>query len=241
MKIVLSPSKTKTLHGVAGEGLFHEAMTHRIVEHVKGLSKEELGKALKIKEATLDEVYDFFQHYDRMPEGAAGYSYSGLAFKSLDWAGLDERGKAFGQQHLRILSALYGLVAPHSAIKDYRLDLVDGILKKEKTNLYAWWEEPVNEALAEEDWILNLASKEYSKLIHHPRMVTVEFLEEKQGVWKQLSTSSKQMRGRFAHYVMAHGIESINELPLVVGDFHLEGTLPKKVTECITLEYKKRG
>ena len=238
MKLILSPSKTKDIKDTPSAPQFAPHMTEQIVEHMQGMSKEALGKTLKIKDIVLDEVYAFYQNYDKEVEGMAALSYDGLSFKNFNYEGLSSEGKAFANSHIWIGSALYGLVAPNSGIKGYRLDLIDPVLKEEQTNLYTWWQPLVDAAVAEEDWILNLASKEYSKWINHPKIVTIEFLEHRQGVWKQLSTSSKQMRGSLAHYICEHQITELSQLPKELKGFVLD-PLPKIIDGSITIAYRK--
>lgn len=239
MKVIISPSKTKDIKGTPSAPQFAPYMTEQIVKHMQGLSKEVLGKALKIKGTVLDEVYAFYQNYDKEVEGMAALSYDGLSFKNFDYDGLSEEGKIFANTHVWIGSALYGLVAPNSGIKGYRLDLIDPVLKEKKTNLYEWWQPLVDAAVAEEDWILNLASKEYSKWINHSKMVTIEFLEHRNGVWKQLSTSSKQMRGSLAHYICDHQITELSELPTELKGFVLD-PLPENMDISFTIAYRKQ-
>ena len=238
MKLIISPSKTKDIKGTSSAPQFAPHMTEQIVEHMQGMSKEALGKTLKIKDIVLDEVYAFYQNYDKEVEGMAALSYDGLSFKNFNYEGLSSEGKAFANSHIWIGSALYGLVAPNSGIKGYRLDLIDPVLKEEQTNLYTWWQPLVDAAVAEEDWILNLASKEYSKWINHPKMVTLEFLEHRNGVWKQLSTSSKQMRGSLAHYICEHQVTELSQLPKELKGFVLD-TLPTAIDGAITIAYRK--
>ena len=239
MKIIISPSKTKDIKGTSSAPQFAPHMTEQIVEHMQGMSKEALGKALKIKDTVLDEVYAFYQNYDKEVEGMAALSYDGLSFKNFNYGGLSSEGKAFANTHIWIGSALYGLVAPNSGIKGYRLDLIDPVLKEEKTNLYNWWQSLVDAAVAEEDWILNLASKEYSKWINHPKMVTVEFLEHGNGVWKQLSTSSKQMRGSLAHYICEQQVTELLQLPKELKGFVLD-PLPEDMDASFIIAYRKQ-
>ena len=238
MKLIISPSKTKDIKGTPSAPKFALHMTEQIVEHMQGMSKEALGKALKIKDTVLDEVYAFYQNYDKEVDGMAALSYDGLSFKNFNYEGLSSDGKAFANAHVWIGSALYGLVAPNSGIKEYRLDLIDPVLKEEKTNLYIWWQPLVDSTVAEEDLILNLASKEYSKWINHPKMVTIEFLEHRKGVWKQLSTSSKQMRGSLAHYICEHQITELSQLPKELKEFVLD-PLPEIIDGSITIAYRK--
>lgn len=252
MKILLSPSKTKTLQGKATAPVFDKAMTEAIVAHMKTLSVEAIVKALKVKPDMAEALAAFYQNYEAAPEGAAAFSYSGLAFKNLAWQDLSEKAQAFGNDHVCILSGLYGIVTPQSPITDYRLDLVDRIfaknvatepvaeeLLKEAKSLYDCWTDKVTTYFQQEDWLLNLASKEYSKLVTHPHMVTVEFLELKQGVWKQLSTSSKQMRGRLAHYMIAHELTEWTDLPAELDGFVKDTNLPAELMEPLTVAYRR--
>lgn len=239
MKLILSPSKTKDIKGTPSAPQFALPMTERIVQHMQSLPKETIGKALKIKDTVLETVHAFFQDYDNEIEGMAALSYDGLSFKNFDYDGLSEEGKAFANTYVWIGSALYGLVAPNSGIKGYRLDLIDPVLKAEKMNLYAWWQPLIDAAVAEEDWILNLASKEYSKWINHPKMVTVEFLERRNGVWKQLSTSSKQMRGSLAHYICEYQVLELSQLPKELKGFVLD-PLPEDMDASFTIAYRKQ-
>ena len=174
MKIVLSPSKTKTISDATvavRDGQFQPLIMQKIVKHVQSLDVAALGKALKLKEDKAQALFDFYQEFEAHPVGLACESYDGIAFKYLDWAGLSDEAKAFGETHLAIMSALYGIVEPTMGVRDYRLDMFD----KVGINLYETWREAVDAYFHKEDWILNLASKEYAKMVNHPKVVTVEF------------------------------------------------------------------
>lgn len=217
MKIVLSPSKTKTIQGAPTVATFHPEMTERIMSHVRSLSLGELGKALKLKDDKAVLLHEFYQSFDTQPTGAACESYDGIAFKYLDWSSLATDAQVFGDDHLVIMSALYGVVEPRMAVRDYRLDMVDKIGLK----LYDEWQEVVTNYFKSQDWILNLASKEYAKMIDHPVIITVEFWELRNGVWKQLSTSSKISRGMMARYCLEHQVTQVCDLPSEINGFSL--------------------
>ena len=143
MKIVLSPSKTKTISHTAAvirDGQFQPHITQEIVNHVQSLDVASLGKALKLKDDKAQALFDFYQDFEFHPVGVACESYDGIAFKYLDWAGLSDEAKAFGEKHLVIMSALYGVVEPTMGVRDYRLDMVD----KVGINLYETWREAVD-------------------------------------------------------------------------------------------------
>ena len=168
MKIVLSPSKTKTITTVGNDGAVHTAVrdgqfqphiTQDIVKHVQSLDVAALGKALKLKDDKAQAIFDFYQAFESHPVGHACESYDGIAFKYLDWQNLSDEAKAFGESHLVVMSALYGVVEPTMGVRDYRLDMVD----KVGINLYDTWRETVDAYFHKEDWILNLASKNMLK------------------------------------------------------------------------------
>ena len=248
MKIVLSPSKTKTITNVASnngaaydavrDGQFQPHITAEIVKHVQSLTIAALGKALKLKEDKAQAVFDFYQDFESHPVGLACESYDGIAFKYLDWVGLSDEAKAFGESHLVVMSALYGIVEPTMGIRDYRLDMVD----KVGINLYDTWRDAVDAYFHKEDWILNLASKEYAKMVNHPKVVTVEFWELRGDAFKQMSTSSKMSRGVMAHECLTGQVKHVCDLPREVNGFtcvtDIESiTIP---SESMTVRYERK-
>ena len=246
MKIVLSPSKTKTISNVAGhavnhtvrDGHFQPHITQEIIKHVKSLDVTALGKALKLKDDKAQALFDFDQAFESQPVGMACESYDGIAFKYLDWQNLSDEAKAFGESHLVVMSALYGVVEPMMGVRDYRLDMVD----KVGINLYDTWREAVDAYFHKEDWILNLASKEYAKMVNHPKVVTVEFWELRGDTFKQMSTSSKMSRGMMAHECLTRQVKHMRDLPREVNGFtcvtNIESiTIP---SESMTVRYERK-
>ena len=243
MKIVLSPSKTKTISAdvtvkvpLAAE--FQPKITKKILTHVQSLDVVALGKALKLKDDKAQDLYDFYLDFEAQPVGHACESYDGIAFKYLDWQNLSDEAKAFGESHLVVMSALYGVVESTMGVRDYRLDMVD----KVGINLYDIWRETVDAYFHKEDWILNLASKEYAKMVNHPKVVTVEFWELRGDAFKQMSTSSKMSRGVMAHECLTAQVKHVRDLPREVNGFicvtDIESiTIP---SESMTIRYERK-
>ncbi len=247
MKIVLSPSKTKTItnatsnavnHAVR-DGQFQPHLTQEIIKHVRSLDVTALGKALKLKDDKAQAFFlIFYQAFESQPVGIACESYDGIAFKYLDWQNLSDEAKAFGKSHLVVMSALYGVVEPTMGVRDYRLDMVD----KVGINLYDIWRETVDAYFHKEDWILNLASKEYAKMVNHPKVVTVEFWELRGDAFKQMSTSSKMSRGVMAHECLSAQVKHVCDLPREVNGFicvtDIDSiTIP---SESMTVRYERK-
>ena len=248
MKIVLSPSKTKTItdapkndgavNHVVRDGQFQPHITQEIVKHMQSLDVTALGKALKLKDYKAQALFDFYQDFESQPVGLACESYDGIAFKYLDWQNLSDEAKAFGKSHLVVMSALYGVVEPTMGVRDYRLDMVD----KVGINLYDIWRETVDAYFHKEDWILNLASKEYAKMVNHPKVVTVEFWELRGDTFKQMSTSSKMSRGVMAHECLTRQVKQVRDLPREINGFtcvtNIESiTIP---SESMTVRYERK-
>ena len=247
MKIVLSPSKTKTITHAASngggnhavrDGQFQPHITQEIIKYVRSLDVTALGKALKLKDDKAQALFDFYQTFESQPVGMACESYDGIAFKYLDWQNLSDEAKAFGESHLVVMSALYGVVEPTMGVRDYRLDMVD----KVGINLYDIWRETVDAYFHKEDWILNLASKEYAKMVNHPKVVTAEFWELRGDAFKQMSTSSKMSRGVMAHECLTGQVKHVRDLPREVNGFtcvtDIESiTIP---SESMTVRYERK-
>ena len=238
MKIVLSPSKTKTItpaatndgavHTAVLDGQFQPHITQDIVKHVQSLDVAALGKALKLKDDKAQALFDFYQDFESHPVGRACEGYDGIAFKYLDWSNLSDEAKAFGESHLVVMSALYGIVEP--------------MMDKVGINLYDTWRETVDAYFHKEDWILNLASKEYAKMVNHPKVVTVEFWELRGDTFKQMSTSSKMSRGMMAHACLTEQVKHVRDLPREINGFicvtDIESiTIP---SESITVRYERK-
>ena len=136
------------------------------------------------------------------------------------------------------MSALYGVVEPIMGVRDYRLDMVD----KVGINLYDTWREAVDSYFHKEDWILNLASKEYAKMVNHTKVVTIEFWELRGDTFKQMSTSSKMSRGMMAHACLMEQVKHVRDLPREINGFtcvtDIESiTIP---SESMTVRYERK-
>ncbi len=146
-----------------------------------------------------------------------GDVYSGLAAQDFNDADLD-----VAQQHLRILSGLYGLLRPLDLLQPYRLEMGTRLANARGKDLYAFWGDIItdhlNQALAEQgdDVLLNLASDEYFKSVHvkklSGRVITPVFQDEKNGKYKIISFYAKKARGLMARYLVKNRITQPEQL-----------------------------
>ena len=116
------------------------------------------------------------------------------------------------------------------------------MVDKVGVNLYDTWREAVDAYFHKEDWILNLASKEYAKMVNHPKVVTIEFWELRGDTFKQMSTSSKMSRGVMAHECLTRQVKHVRDLPREINGFtcvtDIESvTIP---SESMTIRYERK-
>jgi cytoplasmic iron level regulating protein YaaA (DUF328/UPF0246 family) len=146
-------------------------------------------------------------HYRALP------AYAGMIFKELSYETLRPDQQHYLDDHLWILTALYGYLRPDERLTPYRLDLVDDL----GLDLVAHWQEELRSALPEEGVVVNLASKEYMKLIDKrvlgDRLVTVDFKERRSdGKLRTVATYAKKARGAFLRFAAITKPTTVEEL-----------------------------
>jgi cytoplasmic iron level regulating protein YaaA (DUF328/UPF0246 family) len=146
-----------------------------------------------------------------------GDVYTGLAAETLSETDLD-----YAQQHLRMLSGLYGLLRPLDLMQPYRLEMGTKLANARGKDLYAFWGERISEwldeALAEQgdDVLLNLASNEYFSAVKRSalkaRVIDTEFRDQKNGQYKIISFYAKKARGMMSRFVISERIDNPEHL-----------------------------
>ena len=218
MKIIISPSKTKKINNLpikdsgslTEKEPFYLEITKEIIEKIKTFSVEEIEKKFKLKNEKAQKLLEFYKNYENEKSGNALASYTGVAYKAIKIETFDKSDFEYLESHLVILSALYGVLTPYANVKEYRLDMTNSIF--ESKSIYEVWKSSVNEYFEKEDIILNLASKEYSKLVKSDNLIDFEFWNNTNRKLKQISTNSKKMRGFTLNYIVKNRITNINNL-----------------------------
>jgi hypothetical protein len=159
----------------------------------------------------------------------AVFAFNGDVYDGLRGRELGATDLAWAQQHLRILSGLYGLLRPLDLLQPYRLEMGTALKVGAAANLYQYWgsrlAEALNVALAADKTpvVINLASQEYSRAVDRKalkaRMIDCVFEEWRGNGWKIVSFSAKKARGLMARYAITHRVET----PRRLERFDLEG------------------
>ena len=157
-----------------------------------------------------------------------------LAFKGDVYTGLNAEDFsaddfAFAQQHLRMLSGLYGLLRPLDLMQPYRLEMGTKLANARGKDLYAFWGERISQWLNEDlaaqgdEVLLNLASQEYFGAVKpkalNARIIDTVFKDQKNGQYKIISFYAKKARGLMARYVIKERLQD----PEGLKDFNLDG------------------
>ncbi len=182
---------------------------------IKGLRElMSISKDLAVQNKERYEAYDL----DKIDEVGkeAILAFNGGVYLGLDSKTLPEDAFDYTQDHIRILSGLYGILRPLDKIQEYRLEMGTKLPIRRKKNLYEFWgDQPthmLNEDLAEikSDVIFNAASKEYFKVINQKKLnakvIDVDFKEMHNGELKFISFNAKKARGLISRFAIDNNI-----------------------------------
>lgn len=208
MKIILSPSKTmKQKHcSFHPQPLLFASQTNELYNLLKTYSQEQLAMLMKISSKQATQVYSYF--HDSYNEYPALAYYTGTVFKQLDIDKYTDYTD-YLDNHVCILSAYYGVLKYNTGIKPYRLDMT---MKPEKMNLYEYWHTPIYQYFKDEDFIISLASKEFSDMVKHPHLYFIDFIELDNEKCKRSSMKVKKARGMMLHQMIIHQITTLKQL-----------------------------
>jgi uncharacterized protein len=166
---------------------------------------------------------------DRHNSKPAVLAFNGDVYDGLDARNLAASDLRWAQDHLVILSGLYGALRPLDALQPYRLEMGTRLSNPQGPDLYAWWGDTVsvylNERLAGERQpvVVNLASQEYFKVVRRAvlqaRVVDCVFEDWKGDAFKIISFHAKRARGLMARYAITRRIRRVADLQ----DFDLGG------------------
>jgi cytoplasmic iron level regulating protein YaaA (DUF328/UPF0246 family) len=218
MKILLSPAKTfaKELT-LANDMPYFFSEANHLINRLKQTPKSVIQNKMKLSDDLLKDVLSYLDSFG-IKAYKAIYTYQGQAYKSFDVKSLDEKSLSFMQDHLLILSGLYGILKPYDGISFYRLEMQDQTVE----NLYSFWQAKLNHyfnTFCKDEMIISLLSDEYSKALPKELPVySIDFIMIQDNKIQKKSMELKTMRGRFARYLIEHKIKELNELNKIVLD-----------------------
>lgn len=236
MLLVISPAKTLDFETPCSAEASYPRFrkeTMELIGVLKEKTPEEIRQLMDISE-NLAELnvsrYNKFRaaKHPKMAKQSV-YAFKGDVYVGLEAEELDDEDILYAQEHLRILSGLYGLLRPLDIIQPYRLEMGTRLAFDDYTTLYNYWADKiarlVNRDLKNQGdkVLINLASQEYFRAIDRKalkaRIVDVEFLDFKNDKYKVISFFAKKARGIMARYIIKNRIND----PEGLKHFDLEG------------------
>lgn len=195
--------------------------TQELVDTAKSLSLAELQNLMKLSDKLAQLNYDRYQafSYPFGPDNAkpALYTFRGDTYVGLDADSLSDGDVEFAQDHLRILSGLYGMLRPLDLMQPYRLEMGTKLNNPRGEDLYDFWGDILTQACNKateghtDRSVISLASNEYIKAVKTKKLaggfITCHFKEVKNGVPKVIGLFAKRARGAMARYMIQNRIE----------------------------------
>jgi cytoplasmic iron level regulating protein YaaA (DUF328/UPF0246 family) len=226
MLIILSPAKIQNFKPQSVTDKYTQPVFFNEAEELINLLRpypvNELRDLLNVSNEIAKNAADYYFNWDTKHNlknaKQAVLTYNGEAYRGLNANSLSETELEYAQEHLRIISGLYGVLRPLDMIRPYRLELQTPLENSSGKDLYAFWKKKITQTIqsaikksGKPHVLLNLASKEYAKAINHKELtlpvIDFEFLENRREGYKTITIYTKKARGLMARYIIRNRIE----------------------------------
>lgn len=230
MIITLSPSKGQDFETpIADVAATVPRMlddTRLLIEELRRYKPEEIRSLMevsdKIAALNVERYKAFHLPFTRENARPALFAFKGDVYRGIEPRDYRDEELAFAQQHLRILSGLYGCLRPLDLIQPYRLEMKTKLKNPRGDNLYQFWGDRITRCLNEElkrqqePTLVNLASNEYFRAVKpkllEGRLLQINFKEVKNGKARVIAVFAKRARGLMADYIIRHRLEASEPL-----------------------------
>lgn len=237
MLLVLSPAKSLDFASPVPTGKFTQPDylddSAQLVKTLRKKSPEDLSELMhisaKLGELNFERNLNWQTPFDTTNARQAIYAFTGDVYLGLDVHTLNQKDLAYAQNHLRILSGLYGLLRPLDLMQPYRLEMGTALRLGKHKNLYEFWGSRLSEGLnaaisgQRNRVLVNLASNEYfravDKKVLDADIISPVFRDYKNGQYKIISFFAKKARGMMAAHIIKNRIDS----PAGIREFDVAG------------------
>jgi cytoplasmic iron level regulating protein YaaA (DUF328/UPF0246 family) len=225
MIALLSPAKTldfeRALPALAVSTPHFATEAHRLAKSAANLSQKRLAELMHISPRLAKLNADRFRDFADLPERPALFAFAGDVYTGFEAHTLDDVSIAFAQNHVRMLSGLYGLLQPLDEIRPHRLEMGTRWAPRHK-KLTDWWGDRIagllGTQLADEGSgvVLNLASQEYYAAVAGKltgaRVIDIEFREPGPDGPRFVSFNAKRARGMMARWLCEHHVTDVEAM-----------------------------
>jgi cytoplasmic iron level regulating protein YaaA (DUF328/UPF0246 family) len=237
MLIVISPAKTLdyetppvTKTHTKPAMLKQSQQLIDILRNYSALDLAELMKlSMKLAELNFERYHDWKPPFNTKNAKQAVLAMKGDVYTGLDAESLTQQDFDFAQQHLRILSGLYGVLRPLDLMQPYRLEMGTKLVNPHGKDLYNFWGDTITGAINKalkaqgDDILINLASNEYYKSIRtklvEGRIITPQFKEKTNGSYRTIGIFAKRARGLMSRYIIENRLQD----PEAIKTFKTDG------------------
>ena len=230
MLIVISPAKTLDYETTPKTKIFttpdYLDYSQQLISRLRNFSSLDISDLMKVSAKIADLNFDRYESWKK-PFTEKNAKQAILAFKGDVYTGLDAGSFnaadfKFAQNHLRVLSGLYGLLRPLDLMQPYRLEMGTKLKTDKGKNLYEFWGADITEGLNKQlkkvksDILINLASNEYFKSVKpkelNAEIITPAFKEFKNGDYKMIGIYAKKARGLLSRYIIQNKISDPEDI-----------------------------
>jgi cytoplasmic iron level regulating protein YaaA (DUF328/UPF0246 family) len=232
MLVIVSPAKKLNMQpkdGLIATKPAFSGDAKELAALASELSIDDLQELMGISEKLAQLNSDRFSSFGKQDKKSAAFAFAGDTYKGLEVDSLTADDVAWAQNHLRILSGLYGLLRPLDEIEPYRLEMGSQLKTQKGKSLYTYWGNQISQALnvqaakSKTQTLINCASQEYFGAIDIPtltmKVITPVFMETTSGKSKIISFYAKKARGMMARFIIQNRLKKLHDL----FDFNSEG------------------
>lgn len=230
MIAIVSPAKTQDFQSPLQTSAFTQLRFQKesseLIGELRKLKKVDIQVLMSVSEKIAELNFGRYKNYRSTfsPSNArqALLAFKGDVYTDIEVDDYSKEDFQFAQDHLRILSGLYGLIRPLDLMQPYRLEMKIKLVNKKGKDLYAFWGTKITELLREDladqgdDILVNLASMEYFKVIQSDllgaRIITPVFMEQKKEGPKIVALFAKRARGMMSNYIVRNRLADPEDL-----------------------------
>lgn len=230
MITILSPAKTLNMEKTTNTDLYTMPIFIKeagmLMNELQPYTPPEIESLMKVNSKIAEDSFNMHFKWNTDHSISNGkqaiFAYDGAVYRGLKGNTLNSQQLEYGNEHLRIISGLYGALRPLDLIQPYRLEMITKLKNSLGNNLYSFWKGKLTSYFKEEldkqnnNFIINLASKEYSSAIDmnkiNAKVITPIFKDYKGGTHKVITIYAKHARGLMSRFIIQNGIDSPEEL-----------------------------
>lgn len=228
MLIIVSPAKKLNFDDASPVDHFTQPAylekSQQLINILKKKSSIEIASLMKLSDKltqlNVARYQNFKTPFNSKNAKQAIYTFRGDTYVGFNADTLSIDDIDYAQDHMRILSGLYGMLAPLDLMQPYRLEMGTRLPSNEGKDLYQFWQKTLthdlNKLLKKESTLINLASKEYFSAVDFKgikgQIITPVFKEKKGDTYKIIGIMAKRARGMMSRYIVENRIEDVEKI-----------------------------